>query len=71
MKYDEMLFMKYNKTTLTRKELSEELSISLSTLERQINNDTFPIRHKRMGNSGKAKYVFPLKEVADYLDFAA
>ena len=71
MKYDEMLFNKYQKTTLTRKEVSQELSISLSTLERSINDGSLPIRFKRIGNSTKAKYVFPIKSVADYLDFAA
>lgn len=71
MKYDEMLFKKYNKTTLTRKEVSQELSISLSTLERNLNEDTLPIRYKRIGNGPKAKYVFPLKSVSDYLEFAA
>jgi len=71
MKYDEMLFNKYQKTTLTRKEVSQELSISLSTLERSINDGSLPIRFKRIGNSTKAKYIFPIKSVADYLDFAA
>ena len=71
MKYDEILFNKYQKTTLTRKELSQELSISLSTLERSLNDGSLPIRFKRIGDSSKARYVFPLKAVADYLDFTA
>jgi predicted DNA-binding transcriptional regulator AlpA len=71
MKYDEMLFTKYNKTTLSRKEVSQELSISLSTLERSLNDGTLPIRYKRIGNSQKSRYVFPIKSVADYLEFAA
>jgi len=71
MKYDEMLFNKYKKTTLTRKEVSQELSISLSTLERNLDNGTLPIRYKRIGNGPKSKYIFPLKSVSDYLDFAA
>lgn len=71
MRYDEMLFAKYNKTTLNRKEVSTELSISLSTLERHLNEGTLPIRFKRIGTGPKSRYVFPIKAVADYLDFAA
>ena len=71
MKYDEMLFNKYQKVTLNRREVSKELSISLSNLERHLNDGTLPIRYKRVGNGPKSKYVFPLKSLADYLDFAA
>lgn len=71
MKYDEMLFNKYQKTTLNRKELSVELSISLSTLERHLNDGTLPIRFKRIGTGPKSRYVFPIKEVSNYLEFAA
>ena len=71
MKYDEMLFNKYNRTTLNRKEVAQELAISLSTLERHLNEGTLPIRFKRIGNGPKAKYVFPIKAVSDYLEFAA
>ena len=71
MKYDEMLFNKYQKVTLNRKEVSQELSISLSTLERHLNDGTLPIRYKRVGNGPKAKYVFGIKSVSDYLDFVA
>lgn len=71
MKYDEMLFKKYNKTTLNRKEVSEELSISLSTLENHINEGTLPIRFKRIGTGPKSRYVFPIKEISNYLEFAA
>lgn len=71
MKYDEMLFNKYQKTTLNRKEVSVELSISLSTLERHINDGTLPIRFKRLGNGPKSRYIFPIKEVSNYLEFAA
>jgi len=71
MRYDEMLFNKYQKTTLNRKEVSQELSISLSTLERHLNEGTLPIRFKRIGDGPKSRYVFPIKALADYLDFAA
>ncbi len=71
MTHDEMLFQKYKKITLTRKEVSQELSISLSTLERSLNDGTLPIRYKRIGNGPKSKYIFPIKSVSNYLDFAA
>lgn len=69
MKYDEMLFSKYQKTTLNRKEVSEELSISLSTLERHLNDGTLPIRFKRIGTGSRSRYVFPIKEISNYLEF--
>jgi predicted DNA-binding transcriptional regulator AlpA len=71
MKYDEMLFSKYQKTTLNRKEVAAELSISLSTLERHLEDGTLPIRFKRIGKGPKSRYVFPIKALSDYLEFAA
>ena len=71
MKYDEMLFNKYQKTTLNRKEVSEELSISLPTLERHLKEGTLPVRHRRIGTGPKSRYVFPIKEISNYLEFAA
>jgi hypothetical protein len=69
MKYDEMLFNKYKKITLTKKEVASELNISVSTLDRCLDN--LPLRFKRIGDSQKAKYIFPLKAVADYLEYVA
>ncbi|WP_108062237.1 hypothetical protein [Poseidonibacter lekithochrous] len=71
MKYEQMLWDKYRKTTLNRKEVSQELSISLSTLERHLNNGTLPIRFKRIGTGPKSRYIFPIKSVSDYLDFVS
>lgn len=71
MKYDEMLFNKYQKSTLSRKEVAEELSISLSTLQRALDDGSLPIRFKRLGKSQKARLVVPIKSLADYLNFAA
>lgn len=65
--YIDMLFSKYHKTSLTRKELANELNISLTSLENLIYMNGLPIRYKRVGNSQKAKYLFPLIEVANYL----
>lgn len=71
MKYDEMLLSKYNKVTLTRKELSKELSVSLSTLDKGLEDGSIPIRYLRLGNSSKARYSFPIKNVAYYLEYMA
>lgn len=60
---------KYNKLTLTREEVSRELSISVSYLDKLVANDQLPIRYHRLGNSQRAKYAFSLKDVADYLNF--
>jgi hypothetical protein len=63
------LMTKYNKLTLTREEVSRELSISVSYLDKLVANDQLPIRYHRLGNSQRAKYAFSLKDVADYLSF--
>lgn len=63
------LMGKYNKLTLTREELSKELSISVSYLDKLVGSNQLPIRHHRLGNSQRAKYAFSLKDVADYLNF--
>lgn len=67
--YINFLVNKYNKTQLNRKEVASELGISLTTLENLINNNQLPIRHKRIGLSQKARYIFPIIEVANFLTF--
>ena len=67
--YVDFLFKKYNKTQLTRKEIADVLEISLSSLDTLIANNTLPIRFKRIGNSQKARYIFPILEVANFLAF--
>lgn len=67
--YIKFLTDKYNKTQLNRKELAQELEISLRTLDNLISNNSLQIRHKRIGLSQKARYVFPVIEVANFLAF--
>jgi len=67
--YVNLLYKKYNKTQLTRKEVAEVLEISLTSLDTYISNNTLPIRFKRIGNSQKARYIFPILEVANFLAF--
>ena len=67
--YIDLLFKKYEKTQLTRKELADTLEISLASLENLIMAGTLPIRYKRIGVSQKARYVFPILEIANFLAF--
>ncbi|MEN4046335.1 hypothetical protein [Sulfurimonas sp. NWX367] len=67
--YMNLLYKKYNKTQLTRKEVAEVLEISLTSLDTLISNKTLPIRFKRIGSSQKARYIFPILEVANFLAF--
>ena len=67
--YQDLLFKKYNKVQLTKKELAGELEISLSSLDNLISKDDLQIRHRRLGTSQKARYVFPILEVANFLAF--
>ena len=61
----QLIFQKYNKATLTKKELAEELSISLSSLDNLLQSNQLPIRYLRLGDSQKAKYAFPIQEVSN------
>jgi len=67
--YVDMLYKKYNTTQFTRKELAKVLGISLSTLDTLITNKELNIRFIRLGNSQKARYIFPIIEVANFLSF--
>ena len=67
--YVDILFKKYKKTQLTRKELSIILEISLTSLDTLISNEQLPIKYKRIGNSQKARYLFPILEIANFLAF--
>ncbi len=67
--YINMLYKKYNKMQLGRKDLAEVFNISLSSLDILIRNNELPIRYKRIGNTQKAKYVFPIIEIASFLAF--
>lgn len=65
--YVDILYRKYNRLVISREELSEELYLSVSTIERLINQRNLPIGYKREGTGKKAKYIFPIQEVANYL----
>ena len=67
--YVDLLYEKYNKTQLTRKEITEVLEISLTSLDNLIATNSLPIRFRRIGNSQKARYIFPILEIASFLAF--
>lgn len=67
--YINYLTKKYNVVNLSRKELAAELGISLTTLMTVINDGQLPIRYIRLGLTQKARYLFPIVEVAHYLAF--
>lgn len=57
---------KYSKSVLSKKEMAEELGVSLRTLNTYIKEGAAP-KHKKLGTSKNAKIVFPVAAVADYL----
>ncbi len=67
--YVDLLYGKYNKTQLTRKEIAEVLEISLTSLDNLIATNSLPIRFRRIGNSQKARYIFPILEIVNFLAF--
>ncbi len=67
--YTDLLFRKFNKAQLTRKEMASVLEISLTSLDTLISKGHLPVRYLRIGKSQNARYVFPLLEVANFLAF--
>jgi len=65
MSYFNILYTKYNKTTMTRKEVAEELGISTRTIDRMIKENDLPIASVKP-NGGKI--IFPIKSFAQYLE---
>ena len=63
----DLLMDKYNKTTLSRRETAEALGIAVSTLDLRVKRCEDVPRYKRLGNTPKARVLFPIIEVAKYL----
>ena len=59
----EKIYSKYGKTTLTKKEVALEMSISQTTLNRLIYKGECPVSYTQLGN----KYIFTVKSVAEYI----
>ena len=62
------LTTKYQKIGLSRKDLAEELSVSLSTIDRLIKMKVGIPKYKRIGNGIRARIVFPVHAVAEFLN---
>ena len=65
--YMELLYEIYGKLALSKKELSQTLGISVRTLNTRISqNMDIPAYIK--GNARNAKIIFPIAEVAKYMN---
>ncbi len=59
---------KYSKAGLTRKNLANELTCSLSTVDRSLKEGMGLPSHIRIGSGERARIIFPIAEVARFLD---
>ena len=64
--YNEMTH-RYGKSTLTKKELANELSISINTINSYIVKGINLPNYKKLGNAKNSRVVFPIVEVAKYI----
>ena len=64
----EYLTSKYNKAGISRTELSGELHVSLSTIDRCLSQGMGLPDFKRIGNGERARIIFPLEAVARFLE---
>ncbi len=64
MTYFELLYNKYQKTTLTKKEVAKELGISEATFNRKLYSGEIAIPYMNTGN----KFFFTLRGFADFLE---
>lgn len=62
------LTKKYNKSGLTRKDLADELTCSLSTVDRLLKNGLGLPSYIRIGMGKRARIIFPIREVASFLE---
>ena len=64
MTYFELLYNKYKRTTLTKKEVAQELGISEATLNRKLYSGEIVLPYI---NTGK-KFFFTIRGFADFLE---
>ena len=62
------LIKKYNRSTISKTELSKELGVSTSTLDLYISKGTGIPNYKKLGKAKNAKVVFNLLDVAEFLN---
>lgn len=65
MSYFDILYNKYKKISLTKKEVADELGVSTRTIDRMIKSNDLPIASIKP-NGGKI--VFPIKSFAKYVE---
>jgi len=58
---------RYNKATLTKKELAKEFTVSISTIDLYISKGIGIPNYKKLGTAKNAKVVFNIIDVAEYL----
>lgn len=58
---------KYNKSTINKKELAEELGVSISSINQYIVKGYGIPEYKKFGSGKNAKVLFPIVCVAKYL----
>ena len=65
----ELLYKRFNKLLLTKKEVSEVLGISLSTIDNMIHNEVnyFPRSYKFGNKESKGTIRFSINDIALYV----
>ena len=58
---------RYNKATLTKKELANAFTVSTSTIDLYISKGIGIPNYKKLGTAKNAKVVFNIIDVAEYL----
>jgi lambda repressor-like predicted transcriptional regulator len=61
------LRQKYGRSVISKKELSKELNIAISTLNNYMAKGYGIPRYRKIGEAKNAKVVFPIIEVAKFL----
>ena len=59
---------KHGKAALTRKTLANELTCSVSTIDRLLKDGRGLPNFIRIGTGKRARIIFPIAEVADFLE---
>lgn len=61
------LMDRYNKTVLTKNELSHELGVSVSSINNYISKGTGIPEYVKVGEGKNGRVLFPVVNVVDYL----
>ncbi len=61
------LKQRYNKSTLTKKELANELGVSVSSINSYIVKGTGIPEYIKVGTGKNGKVLFPVVNIVDYL----